>query len=268
MIPKKIHYCWFGGNPLPEDYIKNISTWREKMPDYEIIEWNETNYDVNKNDFIKSAYKEKKWAFVSDYARLDIVYTHGGIYLDTDVEVIKSFDDLLENDAFMGVEMGQSVSTGLGFGAVKGHLGILENMKAYESMSFYDESGNINLIPCPKITTSLLIEKGLGKLDKVTEVMGITIYPDEYFCPMNYFTGKVTITPNTYSIHKYSMSWTDKTEKKRFLLERKLTKIFNRRIAGALSKIIFAPVKVKNRIKELGFKKATKFYWEKLRKSK
>ena len=102
MIPKIIHYCWFGGAELPEKDRKCIESWKKFCPDYQIIEWNENNYDVTKNTYMYQAYQAKKWGFVPDYARLDIIYQHGGIYLDTDVELVKNLDSLLENDAFMG----------------------------------------------------------------------------------------------------------------------------------------------------------------------
>ena len=117
MIPKKIHYCWIGGNPLPELAIKCIESWKKYCPDYEIIEWNEKNYDFRKNQFMREAYDEKKWGFVPDYARLDIIYEHGGIYLDTDVEIIKPLDSLLKEQGFAGMEQPGIVALGLGFGA-------------------------------------------------------------------------------------------------------------------------------------------------------
>ena len=121
MLPKKIHYCWFGGNELPDLAIKCIESWKKYCPDYEIIEWNETNFDLECCDFVKEAYKAKKWAFVSDYARLKVVYDNGGIYLDTDVELVKSLDILLQEKCYFGEETTGYVATGLGFGAENGN---------------------------------------------------------------------------------------------------------------------------------------------------
>lgn len=132
MIPKKIHYCWFGKNPLPNEVKKCIESWKLFCPDYEIIEWNEENYDVFKIDYMAEAYKAEKYAFVSDYARLDIIYNNGGIYLDTDVELIRPLDDLLHHSCYLGMELPGRVATGLGFGAVKGNNFLYENMKYYE----------------------------------------------------------------------------------------------------------------------------------------
>ena len=120
MIPKVIHYCWFGHNPLPERYKEWIKSWKRYCPDYEIVEWNESNYDVTKHPYMRAAYDAKKWGFVSDYARLDIIYENGGIYLDTDVELVKNLDELLYQEGFAGVDSSGRLSTGLGFGARKG----------------------------------------------------------------------------------------------------------------------------------------------------
>ena len=155
-IPKIIHYCWFGGNPLPELAIKCIESWKKYLPDYEIIKWDESNYDVTKCKYIEEAYKNKKWAFVTDYARLDIIYNYGGLYFDTDVEVIKSFDDLLNNQLFMGFESKDYVATGLCIGAIKNNEFIRKNMEEYHKLNFYKENGEFNLVPCPIITTNLL----------------------------------------------------------------------------------------------------------------
>ena len=131
MIPKVIHYCWFGGNPIPEKDRRYIEGWKEKCPDYEIIEWNERNYDVSKNKYMAQAYEEKKWGFVSDYARLDLVYQYGGIYFDTDVELLKPLDNLLELEMFCGFESTKYVNFGIGFGAEK------ENPVNYQNVRFF-----------------------------------------------------------------------------------------------------------------------------------
>lgn len=207
MIPKKIHYCWFGGNPLPEDAKKCIESWKKYCPDYEIIEWNENNYDVNKNEYVKYTYNNKKYAFLTDYARLDIIYNEGGIYLDTDVELVKSLDDLLNCDGYIGMEQIGKVNTGQGFGAVKGHPFIRENRAFYENNNFFDEKGNFKQVICVKITTDLLQKKGLKEQDIRQEVYGMVIYPVEYFCPIKMGTNKLKITNNTYSIHWFNASW-------------------------------------------------------------
>lgn len=149
MIPKIIHYCWFGRNPLPESALKCIASWRKFFPDYEIVEWNEDNFDVNAIPYTAQAYAAKKYAFVSDYARLKILYDHGGLYFDTDVEVIKPFDDILAGGAFMGCELtaaqGCAVNPGLGLGVSAGSGLYNVLLDKYASLSFILEDGSLNL---------------------------------------------------------------------------------------------------------------------------
>ncbi|MDR0300034.1 MAG: glycosyl transferase [Streptococcaceae bacterium] len=217
MIPKKIHYCWFGENPIPAKDKKIIETWRKFCPDYEIIEWNESNYDIHKNKYMEHAYKEKKWGFVPDYARLDIIYNEGGFYLDTDVELLKSLDELRENEAYMGFEGAEKVEAvtgGLGFGAVKGNETIKALRDCYENLSFYKSDGSLNLTPSPKYQTDFFLERGLKINNKFQMIVGVKIYPTEYFDPKDYYSGKMYITEKTISIHQYAMSWKSKKDKR------------------------------------------------------
>ncbi|HCL03262.1 MAG TPA: glycosyl transferase [Lachnoclostridium phytofermentans] len=242
-IPKVIHYCWFGGNGIPEKDKRCIATWKKFCSDYEIIEWNEQNYDVSKNKYMKQAYDAGKWSFVSDYARLDIIYNYGGIYLDTDVELIKNLDDLLSNRAFMGFESdGKMVNCGLGFGAIKECSIIGEMLECYDNKNFIDERGELNLLPIPYILTSLLVEKGLKQDDSFQLIQNMYIYPKEYFCPMEYETGKINITPNTYSIHHFHASWLKEKEQKRLKRNQNVRKIlytlFGRKIGTTIYTLI------------------------------
>ncbi len=235
MIPKKIHYCWFGGNPLPELAQKCIASWKKFCPDYEIIEWNETNYDITKNNYMHQAYENKKWAFVSDYARLDIIYTQGGIYLDTDVELIKPIDDLLELDAFAGVEQhSEHVALGLGFGAVQGHSTILA-LRDYYNKLYFVNNGELNLTPAPKIHSVVLQSMGYRFSKQITNTCGMTIFPSEYLCPINYSTNELTITEKTYSIHHYTASWYDETQRYALKLKRKYNRFMPRKMAAVLA---------------------------------
>lgn len=220
-IPKKIHYCWFGSSELPISVKKCIDSWKEKCPDYEIIQWNETNYDVTKNRYMYEAYKQKKWGFVPDYARLDIIYTHGGIYLDTDVEIIKSLDLLLQNEMFVGLE-NNYVALGLGFGGTKGNIHLFKMMQQYNEISFINEDGNLNLTPSPRYTTEYFQRLGMENENRIQCVKGVSIYPTEYFCPKNFLTGELHITNNTYSIHHYDASWWGEKEKKEYEKQVKL----------------------------------------------
>lgn len=240
-IPKKIHYCWFGRNPLPKSAVKCIQSWKKYFPDYEIIQWNEDNYDVNKIKYIREAYKAKKYAFVSDYARFDILYHEGGVYFDTDVEVIKSFDDILEKGPFMGCEidgsfsledeminnainLGGTVNPGLGI-AVNPGLGLYEEiLNYYASQNFLNEDGTINQETVVTKTTKILREQGMKNVKEIQKIGGITIYPKEYFNPMNNNTGVIDITENTHSIHWYSMSWISPGTRMRS----RITRVFHR----------------------------------------
>lgn len=212
-IPKKIHYCWFGGNEKSDLAKRCIASWVYYCPDYEIIEWNEENFNIECNEYCRQMFHERRWAFLTDYARLKVVYEFGGIYLDTDVELLKSLDDFVSLDAFMACEDGKYVSTGLGFGAYKHHPMVKENLAYYEGLS-----GDIQPKKCPDITTEILRRYGYNDAKNVTEICGVKIYPREYFSPKDYYTEKLCITKNTVSIHHYAGSWCEKeTGKQRFL---------------------------------------------------
>ncbi len=210
MIPKIIHYCWFGGSSKPESVQKCINSWKKYCPDYKIIEWNENNFDIHYMPFIEQAHEAKKYAFVSDVARLMVVYENGGLYFDTDVEVIKNFDDLLDNKAFLGFENNEYVASGLGFGSEAGVEFFKEHIDAYKDKSFVNKDGSFNLIGCPHVATKLLVEKGLSQNGKEQIVDDLHIYPADYFNPFDSLTGKLKKTNNTYSIHWYANSWGNK----------------------------------------------------------
>lgn len=193
---------------------KCIASWKKYCPDYEVIRWDETNYDITKNEYMKQAYDAKKWAFVTDYVRLDVIYEHGGIYLDTDVELIKSIDELCLDKAFMGIGSTGGVATGLGFGAEAGLEVVKELRDYYDKVSFANEDGTYNTAPCVKYQTEYLLEHGFVDEDILQKVEDITIYPKEYLCPMDYSTGELTITDNTYCIHHYeSTHWSERARK-------------------------------------------------------
>ena len=207
MIPKIINYCWFGGSKLSELAIKCIESWKNYFPDYEIKEWNESNYDVNKIVFTHEAYKVKKYAFTSDYARFDILYNSGGLYFDTDVEVIKSYNSILNHNAFMGFEELGLINPGLGMGMCSGNKIAFEIMNYYEKQRFINKDGSYNLKTIVNITSDILKKHGLYKEDKIQDIAGIKIYPIEYFSPKSYETGITIITENTHSIHHFDGSW-------------------------------------------------------------
>ena len=219
-IPKVIHYCWFGKGEMPKLAKKCIKSWKKYCTDYEIICHNEDNFDLTQNRYLNEAYKAGKWAFVSDYARLKIICDNGGIYLDTDVELIKPIDDLLLTKGFMGFDEKGIVATGLGFGAEKGNEIVSEFLKDYDNIPFVLPDGSYDLTPCPDRNTEALKRLGMDIKNTSQTFMDITFLPDEYLCPMNYYTGKKTITENTYSIHHYSASWTSVVTKRTTRIKR------------------------------------------------
>lgn len=235
MIPKKIHYCWFGGNPIPEKDQRCIDSWKKFCPDYEIIQWNESNYDITKNTYMYQAYQLKKWGFVPDYARFDIIYEQGGFYLDTDVELVKALDVLRENKAYMGFEGNEWISPGLGFGAEAGNEVVKGLRDMYADLSFYHENGEVNLTPSPHYITGYLEKEGMKRNNQMQMVGSMCIYPTDYFCPKDYYSGKMKVTKNTFSIHWFNASW-QTPHKKRML---KL-----RRVLG--DKLYFKLVDIKN----------------------
>lgn len=221
MIPKIIHYCWFGRGPLPELAQKCIASWKKYLPDYEIKEWNEDNFDVNIIPYTAEAYQAKKYAFVSDYARFWILYRYGGIYFDTDVEVIRSIDDIIERGNFMGFETDPkpqlkadaseaSVAPGLGLGVNPG-LGLIKKMlDFYEGRHFEFVPGGIGQLTIVHIATEVLRKAGLKQQQGIQQVDDMWIYPAEYFCPINLKTGRIHVKPNTRTIHHYAGTWQDK----------------------------------------------------------
>ncbi|MDY5036481.1 MAG: glycosyltransferase [Prevotella sp.] len=218
MIPKIIHYCWFGGNPLPEDAKKCIESWKKFLPDYEIKEWNESNFDVNIIPYTREAYRLKKYAFVSDYARFWVLYQFGGIYFDTDVEVIRPLDDIVARGGFMGCETDPKsgptsykteANPGLGLGVAPG-LGLIRKIMDYYEQAQFEFHPDIKTQETVvAITTRILREHGLKDVKGIQEVEGVWIYPSEYFCPINITTMRLHITSNTRTIHHYAGTWID-----------------------------------------------------------
>lgn len=211
-IPRVINYCWFGENKLPEQYIKYIESWKKFCPEYEIVEWNESNFDIEENKYCKEAYQAKKWAFVSDYARLKIIYQNGGIYLDTDIELLKPLENLLEKEnGFIGFQNREQVTTGLGFAALPNDSCVGQMLDMYKDRSFFKNDGKMDLTPCPVLNTVALRKCGLktgprGSND-VQRLNEMIVYPVEYFNPMDRNTGELKITENTYMIHHYAGTW-------------------------------------------------------------
>lgn len=213
MIPKIIHYCWFGRGPLPELAQKCIASWKKYLPDYEIKEWNEDNFDVNIIPYTAEAYQAKKYAFVSDYARFWVLYKYGGIYFDTDVEVIRPIDDIISKGNFMGFETDPKpqLKADASEASINPGLGIIKKMlDYYEGKHFVHEAVMRNQITVVYIATQVLRENGLKNVAGIQEVADCFIYPSEYFCPINVTTGRIHVEKNTRTIHHYAGTWVDK----------------------------------------------------------
>lgn len=251
MIPKIIHYCWFGRNPLPQSALKCIASWKEFFPDYEIKEWNEDNFDVNSNAYTRQAYERKKYAFVSDYARFYILYKYGGLYFDTDVEVIKTLDDIIARGPFMGIEVpckvGETVPAGLDLGVNPG-LGLGVNpglglykaiLDHYDGLYFVDTDGIQIPGTVVKHATNLLLAHGLKRTNDIQEVAGVWIYPQDYFNPLDDATGQLNITENTRSIHWYSKTWVDNYGPVRIKVTRWIHRVFGVDSLQWLKKLLF-----------------------------
>lgn len=215
MIPKIIHYCWFGRNPLPQLAIKCIQSWKKFFPDYEIKEWNEDNFDVNSIPYTREAYAARKFAFVSDYARYWILYNYGGIYFDTDVEAIKSMDDIIQRGNFLGCETSPPnpltltlvVAPGLGIGCeVENELcGYMLNL--YSALHYVLPDGSMNKKTICQYTTEYLVDYGLKNKNEIQYIKGFYIYPKDYFCPKDPDGKAIHITENTRLVHHYAASW-------------------------------------------------------------
>ena len=214
MIPRVIHYCWFGGKPLPELAVRCIASWREHMPGCEIKQWDEDNFDVYSVPYTAEAYRLGQYAYVSDYARLWILSHHGGIYLDTDVELLRPLDDMLEQGPFMGQEQPEHrddavmhCAMGLGMACEPGHPFIARMLKHYQHTHFVSLTGRQG-DTIVDITRRLMADDPVEPVaDGIVRCAGFTIYPWQWLCPVNYFTGQVTITPLTHAIHHYAASW-------------------------------------------------------------
>lgn len=252
-IPKIIHYCWVGGKEKPASVEYCIESWKKFCPDYVIKEWNESNYDFSKNEYMRQAYEAKKWGFVPDYARLDIVYEYGGIYLDTDVELMKSYDEFLDKEAFMGFEnTGDGeffVNCGQGFGAVPHNKIIKSARDLYENISFINEDGSYNMLPSPYYTTQTLRQFGLVQENRDQLLSEIVVYASDVFCPKSFRTGEMNQTNRTVSIHHFTASWMDEKIKDELQHQQKINKKYGQNLGKYV--LLMESILEKYSVKEL-----------------
>lgn len=208
MIPKIIHYCWFGGKHKPKLVRQCIKSWKKYNPDYILKEWNEGNSPIEKYPFAKQAFDKKKWAFVSDVIRLHALLNEGGLYLDTDVECLKSFDPLLENKLFTGYERDSNKLQTAVLGAEVNNPIVEKWLNIYLNISFSDDRKTMSLLVNNRLQTDSLLKMGIEMDGSAIETEMIKIFPSDYFCPMSYIDHSIKKTNNTFCIHYYSFSWT------------------------------------------------------------
>lgn len=225
-IPKVIHYCWFGQGKMPKLAVHCLKSWQKYCPEYTIKEWNESNFDVSQFAYTKEAYEAKKYAFVTDVVRLYALYHEGGIYMDTDVEVLKPFDDLLHEHAFSGFETPESIPTGI-MASEKENGWVRDQLQVYDGLHFLKSDGLPNQTTNVRYITDLSLAKHGLKLNgkKQTLLYGMTLFPKEYFCPKDFFSGKIELSENTYTIHHFNGSWRSLDRKSKDMLIRKMKRI-------------------------------------------
>lgn len=235
MIPKIIHYCWFGGNPLPQEAQRCIDSWKKYLPDYELHEWNEKVFNISSNTYTQEAFENKKWAFITDYVRLYALKEYGGVYMDTDVEVIKNIDAFLNEKGFSGFERDDAVPTGI-MAAEKDNPFVSELLAEYENLHFVKEDGTLDITTNVYRITKTAVKYGLKLNNKKQTVCDFTFYPKDYFCPKNCRTMEIELTGNSYTIHHFAGSW-DTENKFRHAIKKAIPPFILKRIVSIMDKL-------------------------------
>ena len=261
MIPKVIHYCWFGGNPLPTFAQKCIDSWKKYCPDYRIKQWDEGNVDLNSCAYIREAFEEKKWAFITDYVRLDVLFAEGGIYMDTDVEVVASLDSFLHHHAFSGFENETQVPTGI-MACEKGFPLIQELLDYYKGRHFRLEDGRLDQTTNVYSITEICKRHGLKENNTLQDIDGFVFYPKDYFCPKDYYTGRIQRTKNTRTIHHFSGTWKKWDEKMAAAIKGKTKE--RGAVVSFFGKVVAFPFSLSSRIRREGFAGAIRHYINKI----
>lgn len=229
MIPKIIHYCWLSGDPYPSDLQRCMKTWKEKLPDYEFMLWDTKRFNLDSSLWVKQAFENKKYAFAADYIRVYALYYYGGIYLDTDIEVLKSYNPLLHLKVMLGLDHTSNSCEVATWGVEKGAGYLKKVLDFYDKRSFVKEDGTFELTPMPGIVLGILKENGyelvpvksIDEAGKVEGEMRIPVFPREWFCPLDWYTFKLHLTKDTYSIHRYKGGWlADDVRKEREILSK------------------------------------------------
>ncbi len=229
---KIIHYCWFGPRPLSKLAKKCMKSWSKFLPDYEIKLWNEDNFDYNQNEFVKQAYKEKKWAFVSDYARLKALSEYGGIYFDTDMEILKDISDILKKECFLGIEDSGLINAAV-IGAKKPHNVFIDKLIAqYDNLEGFDKK-DIYAMSIPRQITKMI--KPLGFKEDSSEIQeffdgNLSVFPRDYFYPLSYDYQNNKYSENSCMVHRFDATWASKPEKAKLFFRRHNMKFMMRAV--------------------------------------
>lgn len=246
MIPKIIHYCWFGGKPMPRLAQTCIRSWKKHCPGYELKLWDESNFDLNQYPYAKEAYNSGKYAFVTDVVRLHALYHEGGIYMDTDVEVLKPLDEFLHHHAFSGFESDTRVPTGI-MASEKGGRWAKENLAYYDGKHFIKEDGSLDMTTNVTTITDYMVQQGLLLNNTYQEIDGLfTMYPRDYFCPKDFLTQEIEMSPNTACIHHFNMSWHSMSSRLNWKIRWFCQKHMGARLGLKLSNLI---IRVLNKIR-------------------
>lgn len=271
MIPKIIHYCWFGGKELPYSAKKCINSWKKYCPEYEIKKWDETNFDFSDCRYAREAYEAKKWAFVSDYARFKILYENGGIYFDIDVELIKPIEHIVNKGPFIGCEIcrnkdtnkiEQGINPGVGMATCKGHLTLKEILEIYKTLRFIQKDQKYDYTTIVWRMTTYFRKYGFDvsiNNSTIQTIKDFNIYPHEYFCPYNNTINQLIITSNTIAIHYFNSSW--------YSSNAKIEKAIKKHTKGKseiivwIGKVVAFPFSLSDRIAKYGFKNTMKYYY-------
>ena len=260
-IPKVIHYCWYGNGAYSDEMNKCLMSWSRYCPNYEIIRWDESNTNLEENTFVKQAYQSGMYAFVADYVRLKVLYLYGGIYMDTDVELVRSLDDLLGNTAFSGFESDSTVQTGLI--ASTARTPVFRNLlQYYEKRHFIARNGQMDTTTNVTIMTAYFQQNGLQPNNQQQTICGIVFYPKDWFCPKDWETRIVNITKNTYAIHHFKESWRTKAEKNHTILQGKLAKKYGKTVGKLISYFPYAV----DIFRENSIKQGVRFIFHKVKK--
>lgn len=241
MIPKILHYCWLGGKEKPVEIQKYMESWKKYAPDFEIKEWNEENFpfDEIKSEYIDQAVSMGKWAFVTDVMRLYVLQKYGGVYFDTDVELLRPLDSLLDNSSFIGFESDYTLCTAV-IGACQDQRWLEELLNIYRKRCFVDERGKLDTIPNSQFIYQYF-HKNCGlevKKDIFLLQNGLKVYPNEYFSPLNYSTMKINITENTYTVHHYSGAWKSQGERRKDWIKAMITRVIGEKGRETIKRIL------------------------------